>query len=136
MNCIQLTWVSFSTCIWKLEYSSAWRVGWCLPSLTWRRLLPGGGEIKSSISFVSIRSTYRQHSKKGTRGSQFWEPESLQSNKIWETMIHIKLVNLPFTTNEICERFGHCIEKFRKLSCCLTQISRVCVCLCPFSKYV
>ena len=95
-----------------------------------------GGEIKSSISFVSIRSTYRQHSKKGTRGSQFWEPESLQSNKIWEAMIHIKLVNLLFTTNEICERFGHCIEKFRKLSCCLTQISRVCVCLCPFSKYV
>ena len=34
----------------------------------------GGGGGRSSIFFESIRSIYRQHSKKGIRGSQFWEP--------------------------------------------------------------
>ena len=29
------------------------------------------GECKRSIFFASIRSTYRQHSKKGINGSQF-----------------------------------------------------------------
>ena len=36
-----------------------------------------GADCKTSIFFLSLRSTYRQHSKKGTKGRQFCEPCSL-----------------------------------------------------------
>ena len=37
------------------------------------------------------------------------------------------LVDMPLSTSASCEGFGHCIEKSQRLSCCLTQIFRVCV---------
>ena len=48
----------------------------------------------------------------------------IELGKIW---CSYQVSKLYLTTDAICQHFGHCIEKSRKLSCCLTQISGVCV---------
>ena len=52
------------------------------------KIFTRGEEVEVVHFILSVRSIYRQHSKKSIRRSQFWEPSN-QSNQMWQTMIFI-----------------------------------------------